>query len=60
MNYINAFKRAIATFLFASTGILIGGALGDVDVWSTAGWVGLGAVINYVYRASQAYLEVEV
>jgi hypothetical protein len=49
-------KKAVATFVFASTGILIGGALGDVDVWETAGWVGVGALINFAYRWSESTL----
>ena len=53
---MKALKKAVATFVFASTGILVGGAIGDVDVWETAAWVGLGAVINFVYRAAEDYL----
>lgn len=49
-------KKAVATFLFASTGILVGGAVGDLAVWKTALWVGVGAIINFVYRWAEAYL----
>lgn len=52
-----AFKRAVATFVFATTGILVGGALGDLAVWSTALWVGIGAVINFIYRWTEAWLK---
>lgn len=51
-------KKALATFVFASTGILMGGALGNLDVWETAFWVGLGAVVNFIYRWTEEYLAV--
>lgn len=53
-------KKAAATFVFSSTGILVGGALGDIAVWETALWVGVGAMINFVYRWSEQYLSTEV
>lgn len=56
MNYTDAFKRAVATFVFAVTGVLVGGALGTVPVWESALWAGVGALVNFVYRAAEAYL----
>lgn len=53
MIYKSAAKKAIATFVFASTGILLGGALGGLEVWKTALWAGVGALINFAYRASE-------
>lgn len=50
-------KKAVATFVFASTGILLGGALGNLDVWKTSLWVGVGAVVNFLYRWSEEYLK---
>ena len=39
--------------MFASTGILVGGAVGGIKVWETAFWAGVGALINFLYRASE-------
>lgn len=52
-----AAKKAIATFVFASTGILIGGALGGIEVWETAFWTGVGALVNFAYRASEQLIK---
>lgn len=51
--YKVAAKKALATFVFASTGILVGGAVGGIKVWETAFWAGVGALINFLYRASE-------
>jgi uncharacterized oligopeptide transporter (OPT) family protein len=56
MKYQAAAKKALATFVFASTGILVGGALGGVEVWKTALWAGVGALINFLYRASEQFV----
>ena len=56
MKYQIAAKKALATFVFASTGILAGGALGGVEVWKTALWAGIGALINFLYRASEQFI----
>lgn len=53
MKYTDAFKRAVATFVFAFTGVLVGGALGTVPVWESALWAGVGALVNFVYRAAE-------
>lgn len=52
----NPLKKAVATFVFATTGALIGTPLFGVEFWKTAAAVGLGAVLNFVYRWSEAYL----
>lgn len=57
MIYKAAAKKALATFIFASTGILIGGALGGLEVWKTALWAGVGALINFAYRASEQFIK---
>ena len=54
--YQPAAKKALATFVFASTGILMGGALGGLEVWKTALWAGVGALINFLYRASEQFI----
>lgn len=56
MKYTDSFKRALATFVFAFTGVLVGGALGTIPVWESALWAGAGALINFVYRAAESYL----
>jgi uncharacterized oligopeptide transporter (OPT) family protein len=56
MKYQDSAKKAVATFIFASTGILVGGAVGGLDIWKTALWTGVGALINFVYRASEEYI----
>ena len=56
MKYQASAKKAVATFVFASTGILMGGALGGIEVWRTALWAGVGALINFFYRASEQFV----
>ena len=50
--FIAAFRKAVATFLFASLGLLIGAPLLGIDTetWKLAVSTGLGAVLNLVYR----------
>jgi hypothetical protein len=57
MIYKASLKKALATFVFASTGILMGGALGGLEVWKTALWVGVGALVNFAYRASEQFIK---
>ena len=57
MIYKAAAKKALATFVFASTGILVGGAIGGIKVWETALWAGVGALINFLYRASEEIIK---
>lgn len=56
MKYQDSAKKAVATFVFASTGILVGGAVGGLEIWKTALWTGVGALINFFYRASEEYI----
>ena len=56
MKYQAAAKKALATFIFASSGILAGGALGGLEVWKTALWTGVGALVNFLYRASEEFI----
>lgn len=56
--YIDAGKRALATFVFSTTGVLIGMQLLDADVetWKAVLSTGLGSLINLAYRASERWL----
>lgn len=47
-----AARRALATFVFATTGQLIGLPLLDMDVaaWKPVAAAGLGALVNLAYR----------
>ena len=49
---VNAMRRAIATFLFAGLGVVIGKPLFDIGapVWKLAASVGLGSPANLIYR----------
>lgn len=51
-----AARKALATFLFASLGCIVGFSVFEVDValWQTAAGTGIGAVLNLVYRWSEA------
>lgn len=50
--FLAAFRKALATFLFASLGLLIGAPLLGIDTetWKLAVSTGLGALLNLVYR----------
>lgn len=50
--FLAAFRKAVATFLFASLGLLIGAPVFGIDAaaWKIAASTGLGAVLNLVYR----------
>lgn len=54
-----AARRAAATFVFAGAGTLVGNSIFDVDaaVWKAAAGVGIGALINLVYRWAEAVLK---
>lgn len=51
-----AFRKALATFVFATTGQLVGLPLLDVDVavWKSVAAAGLGALLNLAYRWSES------
>lgn len=54
--FIPALKRAAATFVFATTGVLVGNPIFNIDaaVWKVAAATGIGALINLAYRWSEA------
>lgn len=56
--FLPALQKAVATFVFATTGVLVGSPIFhmDVAVWKTAAATGLGALINLAYRWSEAVL----
>lgn len=51
-----AFRKALATFVFATTGQLVGFPILEVDVavWKTAAASGVGALLNLAYRWSES------
>ena len=53
--FVNAARRAVATFLFAGLGVVVGQPLLDIDTptWKLVASVGAGAIINLVYRWSE-------
>lgn len=54
-----AARKAIATFLFATLGVIAGMSVMDVNVatWQIAASTGIGAVLNLVYRWSEAVVQ---
>ena len=57
MTYSDAVKRAVATFVFGALSTPLSAAVLDVSAWKVAAASGLAAVLNFVYRIAQAYLE---
>lgn len=57
MTYSDAVKRAVATFVFGALSTPLSAAVLDVSAWKVAAASGLAAVLNFVYRTAQAYLE---
>jgi hypothetical protein len=57
--FVAAARKAVATFIFAAGGVLVGEPLLDYDIaaWKVAASVGLGALVNLVYRWSEATLK---
>lgn len=53
-----ALHKAVATFVFATTGALIGNPVFNLNVaiWKVAATTGLGALINLAYRWSEAVI----
>lgn len=53
-----AARKALATFLFASLGCIVGFDVLAVDVatWKVAASTGLGALVNLIYRWSEAVI----
>lgn len=56
MTYKEAFKRAVATFLFGVSSAPVPAEMFDVEAWKFAAAAGLAAVWNLVIRWAQAYL----
>lgn len=57
--FLPALKKAVATFVFASTGCVIGFNAMDVDVATLqiAVGTGIGALVNLAYRWSESVLK---
>lgn len=56
MKYADPLKRALATFIFAIGGVAAGSAAGDLKISNSALWAGVGALLNFAYRAAEAYI----
>ena len=56
MTYTEALKRAAATFVFGALSTPLSAAVLDVEAWKVAVASGLAAVLNWVFRAAEAYL----
>lgn len=56
--FLLALRKALATFVFATTGVLVGTPIFNIDVtlWKVAASTGLGALINLAYRWSESVL----
>lgn len=57
MTYQDAVKRAVATFVFGALSSPVGSAVLDVATWKVAVASGIAAVVNWAYRAAEAYLQ---
>lgn len=57
MNYTEAAKRALATFVFGALSAPATAAWLDTATWKMAAASGVAALINLAVRWSQAYLE---
>jgi hypothetical protein len=56
MNYIEAAKRALATFVFGAFSAPVTAAWIDAEAWKLAVASGVAALVNLAVRLSQAYL----
>lgn len=56
--FTTSLKKAVATFVFATTGVLVGTPIFDIDVslWKLAAGTGLGAILNLLYRWSESVI----
>ncbi len=57
MTHKDAIKRAVATFVFGALSSPVGSAVLDVATWKIALASGLAALVNWVYRAAEAYID---
>ena len=57
--FVAAARKGVATFLFATLGVIIGANVMALDVatWQLAVSTGIGAVLNVVYRWSEAVVQ---
>jgi hypothetical protein len=57
--FARAARRALATFVFAVTGQLVGVQVFDADMatWIVVGNAGIGALLNLAYRWSESELK---
>lgn len=58
IKFTPALKKAVATFIFATTGVLVGTPIFNIDVslWKLAAGTGLGALLNLAYRWSESVI----
>lgn len=56
MKYGDSIRRAVATFIFAFVGVAAGSATGNLEISDSALWAGVGALLNFAYRAAEAYI----
>lgn len=56
MEYREAFRRGVATFVAGATAAPLTSAVADISFFKAAGIAGLVAVWNFVARLAQAYL----
>jgi len=59
--FSNAGKKALATFIFATAGVIVGSPIVglDAEAWKLAVGTGIGALINLAYRWSESVLKHE-
>jgi hypothetical protein len=58
-NFKKSLRKALATFLFSTLGMLVGVNILDVDIatWKLVASTGIGSVLNLVYRWSEAVVK---
>lgn len=58
-NFTTAGKKALATFIFATAGVIVGSPVVglDTEAWKLAVGTGIGALINLAYRWSESVLK---
>lgn len=59
MNYRDAFKRGVATFVAGATASPLTSAVFDISFFKAAGIAGLVAVWNWLARLAQAWKEAD-
>jgi hypothetical protein len=57
MTYREAFKRAVATFIFGASSAPLPAVMFDVEGWKVVAAAGVAAVWNLLVRWAQAYAE---